>query len=58
VSPPAIVGRLELEASPRIVVDCLNDGDKARLMDWLRAHPEYGALVEQALEIQQRERTA
>jgi hypothetical protein len=58
VSAPAIVIRLELEQSPRLHHDCTTDGEYARLLDWLRAHPAQSDLVSRALELVDREQAA
>jgi hypothetical protein len=43
--------RLELEAAPKVLLDCLHEGDELRLLDWLAARPELQALYEAALQI-------
>ena len=49
MSAPAILIRLELEAPPKVLIDALHEQDHDRLLDWLEAHPEYLALVQEAL---------
>jgi hypothetical protein len=60
VSAPAIVIRLELERSPVVVVDCLREDERLRLIDWIEAHPRYRAIVAaaRALELEAREQAA
>ena len=59
-SAPRVVIVLELERAPQIVVDAQNDGEVARLRDWLEAHQEIADLYHQAVEIETdwRERAA
>jgi hypothetical protein len=58
VSAPAVIIRLELEKAPAIYHDCAREGDYARLIDWLRAHPAQADLVARALELARLERAA
>jgi hypothetical protein len=59
VIPPAIVIRLELEAAPRVYCEALAEAEQTRLGDWLaEARPEYGALVDRAMELEAEERAA
>jgi hypothetical protein len=51
MSGPAVVIRLELETTPRVIADYLSEGEERRMVDWLRAHPEQEDLVTRALEI-------
>lgn len=51
MSAPSILIRLSLEEKPRLAVDCLTDGEEARLVDWLSAKPEYLDLVTRAIEL-------
>jgi hypothetical protein len=53
--PPALTIRLPLEGSPQVRLDCLNDVEQARLLDWLRSRPDYAELVDRALDLQQRD---
>jgi hypothetical protein len=55
---PAIVIRLELESAPRVFADCLDDGEEARLADWLAEHPAYVRLVEDAAALAKTRRAA
>jgi hypothetical protein len=48
---PAVVIRLELEAAPRVYVDCLNGREEARLRDWLDSKPELADLAAWALQL-------
>jgi hypothetical protein len=58
MSPPALVIRLALEQPASVYLDCLNDGEKARLFDWLNSQPDYADLVERALELAEQARAA
>jgi hypothetical protein len=51
VSAPAIVIRLELEASPRVIVDALHEGECERLHWWFEEHAEQLELIRRAYEI-------
>lgn len=53
MSAPAILIRLELEASPRLLTDCVSEGEQQRLLDWLRSRPALLELVETAIELEQ-----
>jgi hypothetical protein len=55
---PAILIRFELEAAPRLLVDALDEREHERLIDWLKAHPLYLQLIEEALELERQERAA
>jgi hypothetical protein len=54
--PPSLTIRLALEAPPVVSFDCLNDGDEARLTDWILSKPELVDLLDRALLIAQRRR--
>jgi hypothetical protein len=58
MNAPAVVIRLELEAAPRVRVDCLSTGERDRLQDWLDANPSLAWLVTRALELTTEERAA
>jgi len=58
VSPPAIIIRFDLEAAPLVFVDYLSDAEERRMDDWLDAHPEYRALIEDAVELAEQEQRA
>jgi hypothetical protein len=55
VKPPAILIRLELEAAPRLQVDALSEEEHGRIVDWIKAHPAYLQLVEDALALEHKE---
>ncbi len=55
---PALIVRLALESPASVYLDCRNDGEEARLLDWLSAHEEYADLVARVLELAGRERRA
>jgi hypothetical protein len=56
--PPALVIRLAVEARPRLYVDCVNDGERERLVDWLRSSDDLSRLVDDALELSRLEPAA
>lgn len=47
---PSISITLDLERPPQIIADCQNDGEEARLADWLEA-TGIGSLVMAAAEL-------
>lgn len=49
---------LSVEDAPRVVVDCLSDGEEGRLLDWLEQRPGYLELVRCAQELAAEERVA
>ena len=51
VHRPALVIRLEIEAAPTLIVDCLTESQEHRLRDWITASPRLSALVTEALEL-------
>jgi hypothetical protein len=40
VSRPALWIEFPLEGEPRAILDCLNEGEEVRLLDWLRSRRE------------------
>ena len=58
MSAPAVVILIRLEASPLVLVDCLNQGEDARLLDWLATRADIGEPVVRALALASRERAA
>jgi hypothetical protein len=48
---PALVIRLEVEAAPMLIVDCLAESEEQRLRDWIVSSPRLHALVVEALEL-------
>jgi hypothetical protein len=50
--------RLALEHPATVYLDCLNDGEEARLLDWLATRSDYEDLVARALELAETERAA
>jgi hypothetical protein len=59
VSAAAVVITIALEAAgPSVVIDALNDGEVARLEDWLARRPELTKLVGLALELDREKRVA
>jgi hypothetical protein len=51
MSAPAVDIRLELEAAPKVMVDCLNDAGHDRLIDWIDNQPELLDLLARACEL-------
>jgi hypothetical protein len=52
VKGPSLVIRLPLEGPPAVCLDALNDGEGARVSDWVTAaHPGYGELGARAQEL-------
>jgi hypothetical protein len=52
MNPPAVSVVFGLEASPRVRVDYVDEGDEIRMLDWLEAHPEYLRLISLAMELE------
>jgi 2-oxo-4-hydroxy-4-carboxy--5-ureidoimidazoline (OHCU) decarboxylase len=50
-SAPAAVIRLELEAAPQVLADCLTEAECDRLLDWIHAHPELIDLLARTYEL-------
>jgi hypothetical protein len=55
---PVIVIELGLESMPRVRLICENDGEEARVVDWIRAHDGLAELVARALELAEEARAA
>ncbi|HVM12638.1 MAG TPA: hypothetical protein VM638_09230 [Actinomycetota bacterium] len=55
--PPAVVIILALEEPARVLIKSENDGEKARLLDWINTHDELLALVHQARTLAEKETT-
>ena len=55
---PAILIRLPLEGSPRVLIDAEHERDHQRLLDWLEAHEDYLELVREALLLEAERRAA
>lgn len=53
MSPPAVVIRLEIEAAPQVLFDCVSESEEKRLKDWLNARPELLGLAVRALELRE-----
>jgi hypothetical protein len=51
MSAPALVIRLELEAAPRLIFDCVSESEEKRLEDWFAAHPDLLDPALRALEL-------
>lgn len=51
MSAPALVIIFELERTPRVVCDALNDSEALRLRDWLRADERRRELLETLFEL-------
>ena len=48
---PAVVIELGVEAAPRVWVCSKNDGEEARVLDWVNAHDDLAELVGRAFEL-------
>jgi hypothetical protein len=51
--PPAVVIRLELESPPQVLLDCLNESEEVRVVDWLGTHPALVELVDLAFQLRE-----
>jgi hypothetical protein len=49
---PAVLIRIELEASPEVLVQDAGPGDHDRLLAWLVQHPRLLSIVGEAQELQ------
>jgi hypothetical protein len=58
VTTPAVIIRIPLEHPVSVYMDATNDGEGARLLDWVNAHPDLVDLVHRAFELADRERAA
>jgi hypothetical protein len=58
VSAPSLIVIFELEAAPRVLFDCVNDAEWARLEEWFGAHPELLDPAIRALELRAEFRAA
>lgn len=57
--PPTLMILLEFESTtPKVIVGFNNDGEEARLADWIRSQGELADLVERALELGDEARAA
>jgi hypothetical protein len=52
---PVLAIILPLEGAPLVRLHCMNDGEEARLVDWIRSRDELAALVARALEYAEEE---
>lgn len=57
-STPALVIELAVEATPRVRIECVNESEERRIVDWIRAHDGLAELVARALELVDEERAA
>jgi hypothetical protein len=55
---PAVLIRIELEASPEVLVQGAGLGDHDRLLLWLTQHPRMLAVVGEAIELQREAESA
>jgi len=55
---PAFFIKLGLEARPQVFSDVNSDAEEARVLDWIRSHPELAELVQRALDLQGEEPAA
>jgi hypothetical protein len=59
VNPPAVLIVLPIEGAPRVIADCMTEGEEQRLTLWLtEARPEYGDLAARALELAEEAKAA
>lgn len=58
MSAPAAVIRFELERRPTVYFEALHEGERDRLLDWLRAHPEFEDVFARACKLVEQERAA
>lgn len=58
MSVPAVVIRLDLERRPVVFTDTRDEGEQARLSDWINASPDRLRLVRLALELAEERRAA
>jgi hypothetical protein len=56
--PPRLLVVFAVEEVPRVVMDAMNDGEEARLVDWLTAHPQIARLVDDARALAREQRAA
>jgi hypothetical protein len=49
--PPRFTIELGLEASPRIYLLSQNDGEEARLADWISSNDELAGLLKHAMDV-------
>ena len=55
---PAFIVRFEIETSPVLVLDTLNDSERARLLDWINQHDEWVELLARAQQLADERRVA
>jgi hypothetical protein len=48
---PAVLIFLPLEAAPKVLINCLNEGEEDRLADWIAAHDGIAELIARAIEL-------
>jgi hypothetical protein len=58
VNAPAILIVLGLEERPSVRIDCLDESEQARMLDWVESHPVYLELISRAFELAESERAA
>jgi hypothetical protein len=52
MSIPAFTIVIGLEAlRPQVRIDCINEAEWLRLVDWIHANPSLGTLLDEALEL-------
>ena len=58
MSAPAVVIRLAIEYPVSVYMDAANDGERARLLDWINSRDELAQMVSRALELAEEARAA
>jgi hypothetical protein len=48
---PSLTIQLAVEAKPHPWMDCLNDSEESRLLDWINGNDELAEVVDRAVEI-------
>ena len=58
MNAPAFVLRIPLEGAPVVYLDALREGERDRLLDWIRADDGRAELVARAVELAERKPAA
>jgi hypothetical protein len=58
MSGPAVLIVLGIEERPSVRIDALNEGEQARMLDWIESHPDFLELIGRAYELAESERAA
>jgi hypothetical protein len=58
-APPAVVIHIGLESlAPRVLLDCMNQAEEVRLIDWIRSQDGLAVLVQRAIDLAEEARAA